>query len=377
MRQTSFDIIVVGAGIAGASAAWFLSDESRVAILEAEAQPGYHTTGRSAAFFSQAYGNHVVRALTTSSRDFLCYPPVDFCDHPLLRESGALYVADADQVQTLKTHIANVSKLPVTVTRESPEFATRLSPVLRADRIHACAWEPGASEIDVNELLQAYLRGARKQGATLVCDARVRQMRFKDELWHVATAAGDFVAPIVINAAGAWADELAGLAGARRIGLIPKRRTVCLFDPPANVDIADWPLVVDIDERFYFKPDAGKILLSPADETPMQPHDVLPDDIDVAIAVERFERATTINVKRVDHSWAGLRSFVDDKTPVVGFDSDLDGFFWLAGQGGYGIQTSPGMAKCARSLIRSDQMPSDLRAMGVDRRALSPERFQS
>ncbi len=376
MSQSSVDFVVVGAGIAGASAAYFLSDKGSVTILEAESQPGYHTTGRSAAFLSAAYGNAIIRALTTGSREFLSNPPDRFCEQPLLRKSGALYIAGPAQIESLERHVENVSKLPVTVTRESPDFAKQKLPALRTDLLSACIWEPGASEIDVNELLQGYLRGARQRGAKLVCNARVQEMRRKNGTWQIVTIAGEFVAPVVINAAGAWADEIGRIAGAKSVGLSPKRRTVCLFDPPAGMDISAWPLVVDIDERFYFKADAGKILLSPADETPVQPHDAYPEDIDVAIAVERFEQATTITVPRIDHSWAGLRSFVADKTPVVGFDKNLDGFFWLAGQGGYGIQTSPGMARCAGALILGDEIPADFVAMDVSSDALAPARFQ-
>ncbi len=376
MPQSSVDFVVVGAGIAGASAAYFLSELGSVTILEAESQPGYHTTGRSAAFFSAAYGNEVIRALTAGSREFLSNPPDGFCEQPLLRKTGALYIAGPAQIESLDTHFENVSKLPLAVTRESPDFAKQKLPVLRADLLSACVWEPGASEIDVNELLQGYLRGARRGGAALVCNARVQKMGRKNGTWQVVTTAGKHVAPIVINAAGAWADEIAHMSGTNVVGLTPKRRTVCLFDPPAGVDISAWPLIVDIDERFYFKADAGKILLSPADETPVQPHDAYPEDIDVAIAVERFEQATTINVPRIDHSWAGLRSFVADQTPVVGFDKNLDGFFWLAGQGGYGIQTSSSMARCARSLLIGEGIPADLAAMGVNSDALAPARFQ-
>ena len=190
------------------------------------------------------------------------------------------------------------------------------------------------------------------------------------------TGGTSFAAPVVVNAAGAWADVVAELAGARPIGLQPMRRTALLVDPPEGVRIDDWPMVIDVEETFYFKPDAGLLLLSPADETPSPPCDAQPEALDVAVAIDRVQTATTLEVRRVRHRWAGLRSFVADRAPVAGWDPEAAGFFWLAGQGGYGIQTAPAMARTAAALLQNEALPGDLVDAGVDPRALSPERLQ-
>jgi D-arginine dehydrogenase len=225
-------------------------------------------------------------------------------------------------------------------------------------------------------LHRAYLRLGRQRGARLVTDAEVQALRQAAGSWTVTTTAGEFVTPVVVNAAGAWADVVAGLAGLPPIGLVPKRRTALTIPTPAGIDGAHWPMTLDVGETFYFKPESGRLLVSPADETPMAPCDVQPDELDIAIAIDRLTRATTIEVARVERKWAGLRSFVADKTTVNGFDPLAEGFFWLAGQGGYGIQTADGMARCALSLIETGELPAELRAAGLDASALSPARFR-
>ncbi len=376
MSESRFvaDFAVIGAGIAGASAAYELAAYGSVVLLEAESQAGYHTTGRSAAFFSEAYGNPIVRALTICSREFLDSPPPAFAEHPLLIPGGGMYIGREDQRGAVEELFAAASSNVDSIVLEDGKFATELVPALRPGYVHSCVWEPEARAIDVNELLQAFLRGARSRGVEIKRNARVTSMSRQKGFWRLLSTDTEFHAAIVINAAGAWADEIGKLAGGNPIGLIPKRRTVCLFDPPSEIDISQWPLVVDVDEEFYFKPDAGKILLSPADETPMVPQDVQPDDLDVAVAVDRLEKATVLNVKRIDHKWAGLRSFVADKIPVVGFGGDVEGFFWLAGQGGYGIATSPAMARCTAALATGSDLPEDLRKLGVNEDHLSPAR---
>ena len=368
------DFAVIGAGIAGASAAYELAARGSVVLLEAEAQPGYHTTGRSAAFFSEAYGNPIVRALTVCSREFLESPPPGFTEHPLLIPGGGIYIGREDQHEAIEELFAAVSSNVDSIVLEDGKFASKLLPALRPGYVHSCVWEPEARAIDVNELLQAFLRGARSRGAEIKCKTRVTGLSREQGIWRLSSNDAEFHAAIVINAAGAWADEIGELAGAKPIGLVPKRRTVCLIDPPCEFDISLWPLIVDVDEEFYFKRDAGKILLSPADETPMTPQDVQPDDLDVAVAVNRLEKATLLDVKRIDHKWAGLRSFVADKTPVVGYDGDVEGFFWLAGQGGCGISTSSAMARCTAALATGADLPQELRKVGVNEDYLSPVR---
>jgi D-arginine dehydrogenase len=258
----------------------------------------------------------------------------------------------------------------------SVDEALRRVPILRRDRVAAALFEPGASDIDVNALHQAFLRGFRARGGMLVCDVRTDSLSFANGSWSVQTPGIRYTAPILVNAAGAWADDVATMAGIAPLGIEPKRRTVVLLDPPAGIDIRSWPLTIDADETFYFKPDAGRILLTPADETPSPPCDAQPDEIDIARAIDRFESMTTVSVRRVVHKWAGLRSFATDRTPVVGFDPSAWGFFWLAGQGGYGMQTSSAMARTAAALIRGEDLPPDVLAQNVNAAALSPGRLR-
>jgi D-arginine dehydrogenase len=248
-------------------------------------------------------------------------------------------------------------------------------PLLRAEYLAEAALDPDAMDIDVDALQQGFLRGARAAGATLITHTRVSHLERRGGVWCIEVSDGVISAPVLINAAGAWADEVAVACGARALGLQPLRRTALLIDPPAGVDIRDWPAVIDADEQFYFKPDAGKLLLSPADETPDVPRDVYPDDLDVAIAVDRVQAALDIDVHRVSHSWAGLRTFSPDRVPVVGFDPNVAGLFWCAGQGGYGIQTAPALSRTAAALAKNEGLPADIAAEGLAALDLSPGRF--
>ena len=205
--------------------------------------------------------------------------------------------------------------------------------------------------------------------------AEVRGLHRADGLWHVATGAETYLAPTVVNAAGAWADMVAEMAGLRALGIIAKRRTAVNIDPPDEVSVAAWPMTIDVDEQFYFKPDAGRLMLSPADETPSSPVDAQPEELDIAIAIDRFERATTMSVRRVGHQWAGLRCFVADKTPVAGAAPDTEGFFWLAGQGGYGIMTAPAMAWAIAAAATGSRFPAVLTEVGLSADQLSPARL--
>ncbi|HWD56669.1 MAG TPA: FAD-binding oxidoreductase [Stellaceae bacterium] len=370
------DLIVVGAGMAGAAAAAHLAAGRRVVLLERESQPGYHSTGRSAALFTETYGNRAIRVLTGASRAFYEAWADGFTEHPILTPRGALIFAMPGQEQELDAAWTDLSSLDPRVRRLDAAAARALVPVLRPDCVIGAVLEPDAMDIDVHGLHQGYLRLMRRRGGRLVTDAEVRALARRDGAWHVATAAGEFAAPVVVNAAGAWADVLAGLAGLLPIGLVPKRRTALTVTPPAGLDTAAWPMTLDVSESFYFKPDAGRLLVSPADETPIEPCDVQPEELDIAIAIDRLMRATTLDVARVERKWAGLRSFVADKTTVCGFDPAADGFFWLAGQGGYGIQTAEGMARCAVSLIDGRGLPGDIAAKGIAPETLSPARFR-
>lgn len=371
-----FDVIVVGAGMAGAAAAAHLAAGRRIVLLERESQPGYHSTGRSAALFTETYGNRAIRILTSASRAFYEAWAEGFAENPILKPRGSLMFAMPGQEDDLDAAWEDLSSIDPRVRRLDAAAALAMVPVLRPDHVVGAIHEPDAMDIDVHELHQGYLRRLRQRGGRVVTDAEVHAFARDGNAWTVTTAAGTFVAPIVVNAAGAWCDVVAGLAGLSPIGLVPKRRTALTVAPPADIDTGGWPMTGDIAESFYFKPDAGRLLVSPADETPMPPCDVQPDELDVAIAIDRLLQATTMEVTRVERKWAGLRSFVHDKTTVCGFDPLADGFFWLAGQGGYGIQTAEGMARCAVSLIDGGQLPADISAKGLAAETLSPARFR-
>lgn len=369
------DFIIVGAGIAGASAGYWLSRQHRVMVLEMEAQPGYHTTGRSVAMYTEAYGPRAVRCLAKASFPFLTAPPADFCDRPLCERSGFMFIARDDQVESLEGALAEAQALSPGIHAITAAKAVERVPILRSDYVAAAFLDPSTLALDVDAIHQGYLRGLSKHGGRVQCNTAVRNPRRRGSQWVVDTGHGSFAAPVVINASGAWADQVGAAFGARPIGLQPKQRTVVAFTPPAGITAADrWPFVFDTDEEFYFKLDAGTLLASPADETPVPAQDAQPMDMDVALAVDRVEKATTLNVKRITRKWAGLRSFVADGVPVVGFDPDVPGFFWCAGQGGYGIETSYAMGEVTAALATGTGVPEHIRAAGVRESDLTPGR---
>jgi D-arginine dehydrogenase len=370
------DFLVIGAGMAGASAAAHLAAVGRVILLERESQPGYHSTGRSAALFTETYGNLPVRLLTRASRGFYETRADGLAEHPILTPRGALLYAMPGQKRLLDEAWAELSPLDASIQYLDAAATRALVPVLRPDKVVAAIHEPGAMDIDVHGLHGAYLRLLRRRGGRIVTDALVLALARRGGLWNASTPAGEFAAPVVVNAAGAWADQIAGLAGLPPIGIVPKRRTALIIAAPPGIDIAGWPITIDAAETGYFKPEAGKLLVSPADETAVPPCDVQPEELDVAIAIERLTARTTIEVRHVERKWAGLRCFVADKTPVCGFDPLADGFFWLAGQGGYGIQTAEGLARSTAGLIAANRLPDDLAGLGLDPAILSPARFR-
>jgi D-arginine dehydrogenase len=370
------DCIVVGAGIAGASAAYELSRRLDVVLLEREDQPGYHATGRSAALFAETYGNTVVRALTACSKAFLSDPPEDFSPTPLMSRRPILLIGRDDQQDRLDRAYAENAPFGI-VQRLSRDEVCTMVPVLRPDVVTGGVLEPGARDLDVDALHRGYLRGFARRGGKLVIGAGVTALTFDSGRWTVATPAGSYRAPVVVNAAGAWADQLAGLAGVAPIGLVPKRRSAFIFPGPETCAIGSWPAVIDIDETFYFKPEAGLLLGSPANEDPVPPQDVQPEELDIAYGVDRIESATTLRISRIGRRWAGLRSFVTDKTPVNGFDPSVPGFYWLAGQGGYGIQTAPAMAVLCAAAILGTPVPDDFRRQRFEPRSVSPARLKA
>jgi D-arginine dehydrogenase len=368
------DFLVIGAGIAGASAAYELAACGRVLVLERESQPGYHTTGRSAALFTETYGNATMRALTRASKSFLTSPPAGFASVPLLAPRGTLLVARADQRAALERTFAECSALVGNLELWTGAQVRERVPVFTEAQVDGGLWETDAMDIDVHALHQGFLRGLRARGGEVVCNAEVIALEREGATWRVETRIERYAAPVVVNAAGAWADEIGRRAAAEPIGLVPKRRTAITFDAPRGASIERWPAVIDVDEQWYFKPDAGRILASPADETPSAPCDAQPDEYDIAVLIDRITTATTLAVARIHAKWAGLRSFVADKTVVAGFDPRQRGFFWLAGQGGYGIQTAPAAGRVAAALARGEPLPEDVQALGVRAGDLAPDR---
>ncbi|HYD05525.1 MAG TPA: FAD-dependent oxidoreductase [Reyranella sp.] len=372
-----FDFAIVGAGIAGVSAAYHLAPQARVVVLEREHVAAYHTTGRSAALHSETYGSAEIRAITVASGRFYRDPPPGFSDHPLLTPRGALIAGRADQQAAMKASAADFARLVPSVRWLDPGEVLRLQPLFKPQAVEGGAiFEPEADDMDVAAIHGGFLRGARAAGAELRLNAEVTSLTRKAGRWQIMLRDGSsLAATTVVNAAGAWADVLGGLAGARPVGLVPKRRTAFTFDAPPGLDLARLPMAIDFDETFYFKPEVGQFLASPADETPSPPCDAQPEEIDIAVAVERIEQATTLQIRRIRNKWAGLRSFVADKNLVVGHDPAVEGFFWLAGQGGYGIQTGAAAGRLAASLALGKGLPGDIAALGVAEKALSPARF--
>lgn len=368
------DVLIIGGGMAGASCGYFLAEDARVVLLERESQPGYHTTGRSAALFFENYGNATIRKLNKATRPFLVAPPDGFADASLLTPRGAVAVATEALLKMLETELAGSPSME----RVDGTALRTLAPYLDPERIVAGAFEADAMDMDVNAILHGFLRGLRARGGEIATDAEVLSLFRTGDSWTVETRAGTFSAPVVINAAGAWCDVLAAMAGARPVGLVPKRRTAFTFDPVfrdgTSGDPQQWPLAVLCDESWYVKPDAGRLMGSPADEIPSPPTDAQPEIEDVALAIERIQTDTLFAIGRPASTWAGLRSFVADKSPVVGFDPLAEGFFWLAGQGGYGIQTSAAMGRLSAALALGKGIPADMVDLGLSQSELAPDR---
>ncbi|HVG82781.1 MAG TPA: FAD-binding oxidoreductase [Methylomirabilota bacterium] len=376
MERREADFLIVGGGIAGASAGAWLAREGRALILERESQPGYHTTGRSAALYTEHYGNAPVRALTRASGRFLKEPPAGFAEHPILSHRRMLFIARPDQMDRLDAAEEEMRAGGGTPRRLEWSEARSLVPILAPGYGAGALLDPQAMDIDVHALLQGYLRAFRSAGGALVADAEVIGLERVGGVWHARTREAIFAAPVLINAAGAWADAIAGLAGLPPLGIAPLRRSMVTIDAPPGIDFVAWPMFNDVEEQFYVKPDAGRLLLSPAEETPSPACDAQPEDLDLALAVDRLERATTLKVTRLLGRWAGLRCFAPDRTPVVGFDPLAEGFFWLAGQGGYGIQTSPALGSLTAALVRGRSVPAEVTAEGVAEAELAPCRFR-
>jgi len=368
-NAADFDTVIVGAGIAGASLAWQLARHGaagRVLLLEREAQPGMHSTGRSAAMWMPSYGPPAVRALTRVAGAFYAAPPPGFTDVPLLPPRGVLYVAAPGQQAALDALENELTPVCPGLLRLDAAATLARAPWLRAEQLLGSLWDPESTDIDVHALHQGFLRGFRRAGGQLRCGAELQAAHRVDGRWRITLADGTpLAAGVLVNAAGAWGDVLAARCGAAPVGLVPRRRSAFTFRAPAGVATAGWPLVASVDaegEGWYVKPDAGQLLGSPANADDSAPHDVRPEELDIALAIHRIEAATTLTVGRPTATWAGLRSFVADGELVVGFDDAQPGFFWLVGQGGYGIQSAAGAAALAAALLAGGPLPAALAA---------------
>jgi D-arginine dehydrogenase len=363
------DILVIGGGIAGLSAAAALANHARVTVLEGEDQIGFHSSGRSATMLHYALGDRLVRALTLASRGFFDSPPDGFTDVPLGRRMPVLVFAREDERAALDALEADIARF-APLERIDRRGVHELCPLLKDDSVHGIADRNGI-RLDPHALLQGFARQLRT-GGELHTGSRAADIRCHSGNWAVTTEKGEtFSAPILVNAAGAWADAVARMAGVRPLGLEPKRRTIITFDAPPGTDLDRLPFAKTVGDELYFAPESGRLFASPMDEVPSDPCDAQPDEYEVALAAHRMEERTTVRVERVHSRWAGLRTFTPDRRPAAGFAPDAEGFFWLAGQGGFGLQTSPIMARIAESLIAGTSWP----VAGVSAGELGPGRF--
>ncbi len=365
VNMITADIIVIGAGMAGLSVAATLAREACVLVLESEKQTGYHSTSRSAAMLIRNYGSDILRELNHHS--FKLYRQLEQeLDQMLLSTRGELIVACEDEAVKFESYLNSSTDLE----EVSIQQALSLCPALREEKVVKAAIEPEASDIDVDRLLQHYIRRLKSFSGEIYLESKVNALACTNQIWQLDTSTGIYSAPIIINAAGAWADVIAEKANIKRLGMMPLRRSAAIIGAPGYQNVNRWPVVIGASENWYAKPQSGKLIVSPADEDLVEPHDAWPEDTVLAEGLYRFEQFMDIQVKRIEYSWAGLRTFVKDRNPVVGFSDEAEGFFWLAGQGGYGIQTAPVLAQLASDIIlkQSHQWPAYLTE------ALSPGR---
>ena len=364
-KVIDYDVLVIGGGIAGCSVAYFLAPHAKVRVLEREDFPGMHSTGRSAALFNETYGPPQVLALTRASRAFFERPPGGFTDAPILTPRGSLTIGSAEQASLVNAEFELVRPFLAQARLLDSRQISAMVPVLRAEAAHVALFDPGAADMDVNGLHQGFIRGLKAAGGELTTGDEILSIGKVQDCWQVQTRTTLLRAPLLINAAGAWADEVARTAGVAPIGLEPRRRSAFLFAPPAGLDPHAWPFVCAADESFYFKPDAGMLLGSSANADPASPHDVQPEELDIATGIYRIEEATTMQIHRPTRTWAGLRSFVADGNIVAGFAPDAPGFFWIAALGGYGIQTCAAVGEACASVALGREIPAQLQDAGV------------
>ena len=369
----NYDFVVIGAGISGASAACELASLGSVVLLESENVPGYHSTGRSAALYTPHFGSPLVRKISRASYDFLANPKADFCPSKILTPRGLLTVSGPGQETLLDNHLLEAID-PGAIQKQSVEETLARAPLLRPDLVSGAVYEPGVMDIEVATLHQAYLTSFKKRGGTLLCNAHVNRISRSGLIWNIQTKAGEMSGRIIINAAGAWVDEIAKLVGANPVGIIAKRRTAIIVEPPNGINVSTLPAIDFAGTDAYLKPEAGKLMASLGDATPIVPQDAQPEELDIAVLADWLENNTLIKVPRIEHSWAGLRSFVADDAPVVGYDEKVADFFWVAGKGGYGIMMAPALARATASLIDCGKLPEDFATFDIEKYKLSPNR---
>ncbi len=363
----SADVVVIGGGIAGLSLAARLAAHAKVVVLEGESAPGYHASGRSVAFAHYGLGNVPVRDLTAlSMAELAAHGSV----HAALHIASAGEIAALDALEDVHRHYA------CDYSRAGPEEARGLVPVLKPEACAAVLIDHSSLKLDTHAMLQACVAGVRAGGGAVVTGARVQSIAREGAAWRVETPAGSFTAPLLVNAAGAWADVIAQLAGVRPVGIEPRRRTVISFPAPEGEDVHAWPFTKTVGEGFYLLPEGrGQLLASSMDQTPSKPCDAAAEELDKAIAADRVEQATTLPIRRISHSWAGLRSFVADELPVIGAAADVPGFVWCAGQGGAGFQTAPALSRIAAAAVLGQPFPEDAGAAGLSFAMFSPARL--
>ena len=373
---SSFEFIVLGGGIAGASAAYVLSRHGRVALLEKESQCGFHSTSRSAAVLSCAYGPRSWQILSAASAGFYAEPPERFTETSLAKPLGALYLGSAHEEESLRMRAADLVERGVACELISTETAGRMVPMVHMEKFALALHEPGCVDLDTNALLNGYLREARRRGAKIMVKAEIGSITRSSSIWQIATGNDTFEAPILIDSAGAWADEVAARAGLPRRGLTPLRRTAITFAPPAGHEARRWPMTFDLAETWYLKPEGRQIMMSPADLVPTEPCDAQPDDYDIAVAIDRVESVTSLKVDRLNGRWAGLRTFAPDHEAVIGPDPEEPSFIWYAGQGGNGVMASRAAGEVCAALALGENIPAPIARLGLTKDMISPARLK-
>ena len=371
-NNKTFDVIIIGSGIAGISLASKLSNDLSVCVIEKEKLLSYHSTGRSFAFYIESYGNETIRKLTKASKNYFLEHS-NSNDRKLLNKRGALYLANEKQINS-RNKLFNELNSPLIKILDKKQTLEKL-PCIREDYVNSALYDSEASDIDVDLLYNTYLKQFKNTKGVVLTNIKILNFKKNKKNWEIKTQNDTFHCKIIVNAAGAWADAVAKKINTKPINLIPKRRTVFCFKP-SNLEInKSWPLCVDVNEKFYFKVENDLVLASPADETPTIAQDCMPEELDIAIGIDRINKATKFKFKNIVNQWAGLRNFVLDKTPVIGFDKNIENFYWISGQGGYGIQTSPALSGIAANEILEKNNDFFFKEMEINSTLLSINRF--